>query len=279
MKKSILLLSLLALIVLLLPACKSNFETIRTSGDTDLMYKKAMEFNEKGDYGKAQALFELIMPSYRGKPQLEKISFVYAYTHFNLHNYTSANYYFKNFATTFSTSPLREEAEYMAAFSNYKLSPSFRLDQENTNKAIEEFQAFTNTYPESPRVKKCNELIDNCRKKLETKSYEEGALYYQIKQYQASMQVFENLLKDFPETSNVEQVRYMLLKAQYALAGNSVYEKQADRYKLVIERYNDFTYKFPKSKLKKEAELYLREANSKIKVLNNARYQKQGSGT
>ena len=279
MKKCVLFLALISLSVLILPSCKSSFEKIRTSGDTDLMFKKAMEYNEKGDFSKAQALFELIMPSYRGKAQLEKISFIYAYTHYNLHNYTSANYYFKNFATTFSTSPLREEAEYMAAYSNYKLSPSFRLDQDNTEKAIEGLQLFINTHPESPRVKEANKLIDNSRKKLETKVFEEGSLYYRIKQYQAAMQVFENLLKDYPETSNAEEVRFMILKSQYSLAENSVYEKQLERHKLVLARYDDFVFKFPKSKLKKEAELYVKSSNKRIKELNNVRYQNPSART
>ncbi len=269
----------LLVIALILPSCKSDFEKFRTSGDIDLMYKQAMAYNEKGEFTKAQALFELIMPSYRGKKELERISFTYAYTHYNLHNYTSANYYFKNFSSAFSTSPLREEADYMAAYSNYRLSPSFRLDQDNTIKAIDGFQLFINQYPESPRVKECNRLIDALRKKLEIKGYEEGALYYKIRQYQAAMQVFENLLKDYPETADVERIRFMILKSQFALAENSIFEKQLERHKLVLERYNDFVFKFPKSKYRKDAEFYLKESNQRIKELSNVRYQNPGSRT
>ena len=258
-------------------ACKNEFDKLRASGDVKLLTKKSLEYYEKGDYAKAQSLFELIMPSLKGQSILEEISYKYAYTHYNLKNYGSANFYFKNFALTFANSPLREDAEFQAAYSDYKQSPIYRLDQENSLKAIEGFQYFTNNFPESKRIKECNKLIDELRKKMEHKAFDEGMLYYNITYYQASIQVFENLLKDFPETSNAEEVRFLILKAQFEFAKNSIYEKQLDRFKLVVEKHKDFKDKFPKSKYQKDAENYLKIANNKIKEFNNVRYQNQSS--
>ena len=259
-------------------ACKTEFDKLRSSGDVKLLTKKSLEFYEKGDYSKAQALFELVMPSLKGQNVLEEISYKYAYTHYYLKNYGSANFYFKNFSTTFGNSPLREDAEFQAAYAEYKQSPTFRLDQESSNKAIDGFQSFTNNFPESKRVKECNKLIDELRKKLETKALDEGQLYYNISSYQASIQSFENMLKDFPETTNAEYVRFMILKAQYEFAKNSIYEKQLDRYKLVLAKHKDFTDKFPKSIHQKDVDLYLKNANNKIKEFNNnVRYQNQSA--
>ena len=259
-------------------ACKTEFDKLRSSGDVKLLTKKSLEFYEKGDYSKAQALFELVMPSLKGQNVLEEISYKYAYTHYYLKNYGSANFYFKNFSTTFGNSPLREDAEFQAAYAEYKQSPTFRLDQESSNKAIDGFQSFTNNFPESKRVKECNKLIDELRKKLETKALDEGQLYYNISSYQASIQSFENMLKDFPETTNAEYVRFMILKAQYEFAKNSIYEKQLDRYKLVLAKHKDFTDKFPKSIHQKDVDLYLKNANNKVKEFNNnVRYQNQSA--
>jgi outer membrane protein assembly factor BamD len=268
---------LLSVILFLVASCTNEFEKLRTSGDVNLLLKKSLEYYDKGDYAKAQTLFELIMPSIKGRPELEDISFKYGYTHYYLHTYTQANFYFKNFALTFSNSPMREEAEYLAAFAEYKQSPSYQLDQESTAKAVEGFQYFINNFPESKRVKDCNKLIDELRKKLEKKAYAEGDLYYNIGHYQAAIQVFENLLKDFPETTDAEQIRFTILKAGYNLAENSIFEKQSERYKIVVEKYNDFNDKFPKSRFKKDAEIYLKNTNKKIQELNNVRYQIQSS--
>ncbi len=258
-------------------SCRSDFETVRTSGDLALLYKKSGEYFDKGDYLKAQQLFELVMPSFRGRPELEKLSFNYAYSHYHLQNFISAGFYFKNFSTTFLSSKLREEAEFMSAYCEYKQSPNFRLEQENTQKAIAGFQVFANNYPESPRVKQCNQLIDDLRKKLETKAADEGDLYFQLSQYQAAIRVYENMLKDFPETNAAERIRFRILQSAYLLAENSIFEKQEERFKAAIDKYNDYTQKFPRAKYRREAEIYLKSSNKKLTELKNVRYQIQSS--
>jgi outer membrane protein assembly factor BamD len=277
MKKSVLILAILSVISLMTTSCKNEFEKIRASGDVNLLMKKGLEYYSKGEYQKAQTLFELVMPSIKGRPELEDISYKYSYTHYYLRTYKTASYYFKNFATTFANSPLREEGEYMAAYSEYKESPNKRLDQESTKSAIEGFQYFVNNFPESKRVKDCNKLMDELRKKLEIKAIEEGELYFKIQEYQAAITVFDNLLKDFPETAEAEQIRYLILKSEFLLAENSIYEKQLERFKLVVEKYNDFNDKFPKSRYKKDAELYLKTSNNKIQELSHVRHQIQSS--
>ena len=152
-----------AVLTLATLGCKSEFEKIRASGDTDVMFKKAQEYYDQEEYLRAQTLYELIIPAYRGRPELEKVYFNYANTYYKLSKFVLASYYFNNFSSTFPTSKLKEEADFMAAYSNYQMSPSFRLDQTYTIKAIEELQTFTNAHPNSERVKECNRLIDEMR--------------------------------------------------------------------------------------------------------------------
>lgn len=270
MKKR-LVLSVFAAYMMLLSACKSEFEKIRTSGDVMMLSKKSLEYYDKKEYSKAQVLMELVMPNIKGQAILEEISYKYSYTHFYLSSYESASFYFKNFANTFGTSQFREEAEYMSAYSLYKQSPNYRLDQDPTNKAVDGFQAFINNFPDSKRIKECNKLIDELRSKLEKKALAEGELYYNLQQYSSSIQVFENMLKEFPETKEAERVRFTILKASYLLAENSIYEKQLERYRAVVDKYNDFKYKFPKSAFQKEAQAYLEKANKQIQTFVNVK--------
>jgi len=269
----------LLLAITVLPSCKSEFERVRASGDPNLLYTKAFEYYDNEDYLKAQALLELVMPSYRGKKEAEDIFMRYALTYYHTGQYILASYYFNNFSQTYSTSPQREEADYMSAFSNYKLSPTFRLDQSYSEKAIEGFQLFINTYPQSKRVAECNALIDVMRKKMEVKAFEEGKLYFDLRQYQASMQSFENLLKDFPETDAVEDVRYMMVKAAFLLAENSIVDKQEERFTDAVSRVTEFKQRFPGSKYRKEILEIETTSNKKIKQLTNVGYQNQSSRT
>ena len=258
------------IVAFMLLGCKSDYEKVRTSGDPALILKKAQEYYDEEEYQRAQTLYELIISTYRGKKEAEDISFKYAYTYYYLRNYLLSNYYFNNFVQTYSTSPKRREAQFMAAYSNYRLSPKFRLDQTYTNKAIEDFQLFINTFPNSERVEQCNQLIDEMRLKLEMKAFDEGMLYFNRQLYTASVQVFENLLKDFPETKNTHEVRYMIVESAYLLAENSVLQRQEERYSEVLELANDYIDRFQDSDFLKKVENRLSDAQKKVAALRKA---------
>ena len=246
-------------------SCKSTYEKIRTSGDADLILKNAFENYDQEQYLRAQTLFELVLTNIRGKAEAEKANFQYAYTHYYLKQYVLAAYYFKNFSNTFTNSPFREEAAFMSAYSNYQQSPTYRLDQTDSQKAIEEFQVFVNLFPESKRVEECNRLIDELRRKLEEKAFAEGELYYNLKQYQSAVISFDNLLRDYPESPDAERVRYLIAKGSYLLGANSVVDKKEERYRDAAKRAGDFLEKYPSGKYVKEVRQIQKNAENAAK--------------
>jgi len=265
------------LVILSATSCKTEYEKVRTSGDVSSIYKKAYEYYEEGRYIKAQGLFELVIPSYRGKKELEDIYFKYADTYFQDRQFLLSAYYFKNFSTTFPNSSMREEAEFMSAFSNYQLSPNPKLEQTSTQKAIDDFQLFINTFPESKRVADANQLIDELRIKLEQKALIEAELYFDLRQYQASVLSGENILKEYPETKNGEYIRFLLVKATFNLAENSVITKQQERYESVKKYAEDFKKKYKKSQYREEVTSMQKKSLRKIKSLEDERYQNKSS--
>ncbi len=258
----------IVLIVSSLTACKSEFEQVRISNDPQRILAESIRYYDKGDYLRAQTLMELILNQYRGTSQGEELFFKYAYTHYHLGSYQLAATYFTNFANTFAYSAYTEEADFMTAYSYYKQSPSFRLDQDPSVKAIDAFQDFANKYPESERVAQCNILIDELRAKLEEKAYAQGVLYYDLGQYQAAITSFENMLSDFPESARAEEVRFLMLKASYEYAVNSVYDKRAERYEEANERYKEYLSRYPKGKHLNDAREINKHVESNVKNLS-----------
>ena len=248
--------------------CRSEFEKVRLSNNPESTLNAANKYYDDEEYLRAQTLYELVLSQYRGRPEAESLYFRYAYTHYYLKQYTLAAHYFANFSTTFAYSDFREDADYMSAYSDYQLSPGFRLEQSQTVEAIQGFQDFVNRYPGSARVAECNALIDEMRAKLEEKAYASAALYYDIGEYEAAIQSFENMLRDFPETAKVELVRFQILQAAYYFAVKSVYEKRNGRYQLAVEKYMDFKRKFPKSKYQAEAKSIYDDCREQLKNLN-----------
>lgn len=258
---------LLTGILWMVSSCKSEFERVRVSSDADLILRKAFEYYDKEEYQRAQTLFDLVMNTIKGRQDAEKAYYYYANTHYFLKQYTLAAYYFKSFANTFTSSGYREEAAYLSAYCNYLQSPSYRLDQANTRQAIDEFQIFVNLFPQSPRIPTCNKLIDELRRKLEQKAFAEGELYFNLRQYQSAVISFDNLLRDYPESPDVERVRYLIAKSSFLLSENSVVEKKQDRYADTVNRCSDFLTKYPTGKYSKEVKDLRRSAEAQSKAL------------
>ena len=61
----------------------------------------------------------------------------------------------------------------------------------------------------------------------------------------------------------------MVIKSYFKFAELSVDEKKAERFEQVIQECNDFTDRFPDSKLIKEVERYIALTNTNLKNLNN----------
>jgi outer membrane protein assembly factor BamD len=257
--------------------CKSAFEATRQSGDPERILKAAHSYYEEEKYQKAQTLYELIVGPYRGKPEAEDIYFNYAYTYYYMGQYMTASYYFKTFSDTYSISPKREEADFMTAYSSYRMSPSFRLDQTSTLEAIEGFQLFVNTFPNSDRVELCNRLIDELRQKLEKKAFEQARMYYNTRNYQSAMHSLENLMRDFPDTDNAPEINFYIIKSAYLLADNSILIRKEERYQDVLEKSTEFLARYPESEFAKEVRNIRIDSLKELKIKDDDRYQEQSA--
>lgn len=268
MNKNILLLVISMLVMMSISSCKTEFEKIRTSNDPERILESATQHFKDENFLKAQSLYDIIIPFYRGKKEADDIFFNYAYTYYNLSDYILASHYFESYAKTFGNSGRREEASFMSAYSNYLLSPTYRLDQTYTNKAIANMQLFVNNFPTSDKVKQCNDIMDELREKLEKKAFEQGKLYFKIRQYESAITSFKTMMVDYPDTKNAEEVNYFIIKSAFLLADNSIYEKRKERFEETIKFYNQFKKRYPRSKFIRELKNDIKSSNEQIKTLS-----------
>ena len=156
---------LILIIAGLLVSC-NGINKILKSKDPEYKLRMAEQYFVKKKYHLAQAIYEDVMPNFRGTPLFEDLYYKYAYCAYYQKDYLNAENLFKNFLEAFPNSTRAEELDYMRAYCFYKMSPKVALDQTNTIKAMGLLQTFINTHPGSPRNKEATELIDICRVKL-----------------------------------------------------------------------------------------------------------------
>jgi len=238
---------------------------ILKNADPAYKLRIAEQYFVKKKYNKAQMIYEDILPYYKTGKEFEDIYYKYAYCAYYQEDFMNAENLFKSYLEIFPNSTKSEEIDYMRAYSFYKQSPKAELDQTNTIKAMGMMQTFINTHPGSVRIKEANDLIDICRAKLELKDFKSAQLYYDIGQFRAAGVAFTTLMNTYPESLKSDEYKIMVIRAYYKFAELSVEEKKVERFNQVIAECNEFSDRFPESKLKKEAEDYLTLSQTSIK--------------
>ena len=162
----------LILITLVVLSSCSTYQDALKSDDIALKYRLADSLYKEGSFKKSLKLWEQIVPTYRGRPQAERVMFLYSDTYYQLGNYFLAGYQFERFVGAYPQSQKREEAAFKSAKSYYELSPRHDLDQADTEKAIDKLNNFVNSFPESDQFDEVNGMIKELNTKIEKKQFE-----------------------------------------------------------------------------------------------------------
>ncbi len=266
-------------VVFLLSSC-SPFSKLQKSGNDDDKYKGAIQYYKKGDWYRAGLLFEELIPVLKGSTESEMAQFYYAQTQYQQQQYLLSATLFKKFYETFARSDYAQEAMYMYAYSLYKDTPSFNLDQSNTLTATSALQDFVNAYPDSKYKEESTKLILELRGKLERKAYEKAKLYFKtsgfnIASYKSAVISINNFQKEFPDSEYNEELAFLKVDAEFSLAQNSLETKQKERYLEAISYHQIFVDKYPKSQLLKQSEKMYETSQKEIDRLDKLEQERE----
>jgi outer membrane protein assembly factor BamD len=253
-------------IILLLASSCGEYEKLLKSTDFDLKKQKAKEYYDAGQYVKATELLSQIIPRFRASEEAEELSWMNAQSYYGMKDYYMAGSYYKSFVEQLPFGKHAEEANFMAALCDSKISPRSELDQENTRNAIEGFNIFINRYPNSPKIEESKKLLKELEEKLVEKSYMSARLYYDMKQYKAAVSALNNSLKEYADTKFREEMMYLKLNSLFLYAENSLENKQKERYQATLDDYFSFMEEFPKSQYSKEVNGIFQKTNKYLKV-------------
>ncbi|WP_053992598.1 outer membrane protein assembly factor BamD [Mangrovimonas sp. TPBH4] len=245
------------LLVLSLSSC-SEFQKALKSEDIAEKFRVGTELYEQEKYGKANRLFAQIIPQYRGKPQAEKLTYMYAKTYYEMGDYHLSGYQFERFETAYPRSEKAEEASFLSARSYYMLSPVYSKEQKETVQALDKLQIFLSKYPDSEYLPEVNKMVKELDYKLEKKAFEIAKQYNQIayfdaSDYEASIKSFDNFLLEYPGSTFREEAMYYRLDSAYRLAINSMQYKKEARLMTAQGYYNSFIKYYSDSKFAEEA--------------------------
>ena len=122
------------LVLTVLSSC-SEYQKVFKNPDIGQKFKVGEALYNEGKFDKANKLFAQIVPNYRGKPQAEKLMYLYSKSFYEMKDYYVSGYQFERFTSSYPKSEKLEEASFLSVKSYYMLSPRYSKDQKETKRA------------------------------------------------------------------------------------------------------------------------------------------------
>jgi outer membrane protein assembly factor BamD len=255
-----------------------NYNRLLKSTSYELMYneglryyrmkKKRKDHNSTANYRKAQNLFDGAYQSQTltGTPKEDSLFYYLGASYYKTGDFQVSEQIFDNFRRRFPSSKFIEDVEYMYAMGFYHASPSPEHDQSLTIRAINAISEYVGRYPASTNIAECNGRMDELRKKLYTKSFDNARLYYTIGQYKAAVRALNNAVDEYPASPFREELMYLATKSAYMFAKNSVASQMTDRYMSMMDNYYNLVSEYPETRHLKEVEKMRDEARKHIEA-------------
>lgn len=261
-------LSALPVMLLALSSC-SEYSRVMKSHDINVKYEYAKKAYDQGKYVQSATLLEALITPLKGSAKGEEALYLLGMSYYKSKDYLNSGVYLKSYYNRYPKGIFTEDARYYCGYGYYLDSPDPQLDQTETLKGIEELQGFIDYFPKSERVASAQAAMFELQDKLTLKELQNAELYYNLgtymgNNYESCIIVADNALRSYPYTKYKERLEFLKLKARYQEARQSVPEKQAERYRDVIDEYYSFINNFPDTDNRKEADDMFRQAERHI---------------
>ncbi|MBO4476209.1 MAG: outer membrane protein assembly factor BamD [Bacteroidales bacterium] len=244
-------------------SCKSAYETLLESNDTEAKYQAAFDFFSQGKYTKASQLFESLSYITNGTARDDTVQYYWGLSNYRAKDYITAETNFQNFTRNFPRSPFAENAEFLRLDCLFRETLRYELDQTPTYKCLTAIHEYLINHPDTEYRDVCDHMLDDLEERLDRKAYEAAYLYYKMEDYKAARVALRNVLKDDAENRYREEILYYTAMASYNYANMSVKAKQKERFLVFYDDYFNFVGEYPESPRRAELDRIYKKAKEK----------------
>lgn len=243
---------IIALAVLGIASCETQFEALLSSNDVDAKYQAAMDYFNNRKYQKAAQLFESMAILTNGTERDDTVQYYWGLSNYRYKDYITAESNFATFVQNYPQSPFARDAEFYRLDCMYRATYRYELDQTPTHACISAINEYMRERPGDAHLPACEAMLKDLQERLDRKDFEAGHQYYIMEDYKAARVKLRNVIKDNSENVYREDILYYTAMSSYHYARLSVQSKQKERYLTFIDDYLNFAGEYPDSKYKNE---------------------------
>lgn len=251
---------ILSTFVLALTGCAGEYNKVFKSNDMAYRYEYAKQSFAEGKFVRAASLLQDLVTIKKGSDEAQEALYMLGMAEYMSKDFESASATFKKYYQTYPKGAYAEQATFYVGQALYESAPEPRLDQTPTNGAINAYQLFLDTYPDSPLRPEATKRLYELYDKLVQKELLSAQLYYNLggyfgninsnseSNYTSSIIVAQNALKQFPYTDLREDFALIIMKSKFELAENSSEKRRLERYRDAEDECYGFLNEYPESK-------------------------------
>ena len=264
MKRSSLFSALSVLLVLAgISACKSQYDQLLESNDTDAKYKAAFDYFNAGKYSRSASLFESLTLLTNGTERYDTVLYYLGLSNYSYKDYYTAETNFDQYLSYFPQGAFSETAQFLRIDCLYRSTLRYELDQTPTYTAINAIGEYLREHPEGANSDIARHRLQELGDRLDRKAYENAKLYYKMEDYKAARVALKNVLKEDADNIYREEILYYSAMASYKYADLSVASKKKERFLVFQDDYLNFIGEYPESAHRKELDVLYEKVKEK----------------
>jgi outer membrane protein assembly factor BamD len=235
-------------------ACSSSPDIVNPTVEQRFNRAKALFDDE--DYLEAMNEFTVITLQFQGSAFAADAQYYLGECRFERGEYILSAFEYSVVRTSYPASPRVPDAQYKMALSYYMQSPKPVLDQQNTRKAIDEFQAFVEYNPAHPLAPDAEAKIKELNERLAFKAYEAARQYERMEYYRAAILSYEVVIEKYHDTDY----------APLAYLDKADLLVRRLRFREAESTIKEFMAKYPNSVLRSRADGILAKIKDELEV-------------
>jgi outer membrane protein assembly factor BamD len=217
--------------------------------DAEDQFLLAQEKYDDRKFEEARLEFQKLIWNYPGSDYIDDAQYYLAECYRNQEDYPTAIVEYGRLLHNYSQSPFAPAAQYHLAQCYYEQSLPASLDQNFTEKAIQELQIFLEEYPQSELTSQAEDLLLRARTKLAKKGYDNARLYLKMDSYQAAIIYLQEILEAYGDTKWAVDAQYLLGECY----------RHLEKWQQALDAYRHTLEMSPPKKLRHQAETRIRQ--------------------
>jgi outer membrane protein assembly factor BamD len=248
-----------------LAGCSSKEATTSFSAEERFQHAKALFDDE--NYLEAINEFTVVTLQFQASPYADDAQYYLGECRFMRPEYLLAANEYGILKRNMAASPLVPDAQYKIGLCYYNLAPKASLTQENTKKAIDEFQTYVEYYPGGEHATEADAKIRELTKRLAQKQYEAGILYVHMEYYRSAISCFDDVIEKYHDTEYAPLA--FLGKIEALVARRKFLEADAE-----LKKFYD---RFPNNVLRSQADKLRERVNRELESKGQVSGKESGS--